>query len=229
MRLTAPAGGEPVLLPQYNVAPTQAAPVVRQDAGGIRSLDMLRWGLVPFWSGEGVAMASRPAANRGRGDLINARSEGAAASRVFRGPLERRRCLVPVSGFYEWQKVEEAGLFGPRRAAGRPYYIRRKDGEPFAFAGLWERWSRDGETVESFTILTTGPNDLVRPLHDRMPAILRPEDFDLWLDPGVVDAARVTLLLRPYEGADMEAYAVSTWVNSPDHNDPKCVQPVGAQ
>jgi putative SOS response-associated peptidase YedK len=229
MRLTAPPGGEPDLLPQYNVAPTQAAPVVRQDARGVRSLDMLRWGLVPFWSKDGGGMPSPPAMNRGRGSLINARSEGAGTNRVFRGPLERRRCLVPASGFFEWQKAEEEGLFGARRVAGRPYYIHRKDGEPFAFAGLWERWSRDGETVESFTILTTRSNDLVRPLHDRMPAILRPGDFDVWLDPGVIDAARITPLLRPYEGADMEAYAVSTWVNNPAHNDHKCVQPVDPQ
>ena len=161
------------LLPRFNIAPTQDAPVVRMS-GGSRRLDMLRWGLIPSWADDASSSAR----------TINARSETAAEKPSFRDAFRERRCLVPADAFYEWKKV-------PR--GKQPYAIRRADDTPLAFAGLWESW-RDpsrpaADAVESFTILTTTPNQRLAGLHDRMPVILSPGDFERWLDP---DLGRAT-------------------------------------
>src|SRR5262245_35107324 len=155
------AGG-PELPLRYNIAPTQPVPVVRA-AGDGRALALARWGLIPRW-------ATDPAiGNR----LINARSETVAEKPSFRDAFRKRRCLIPATGFYEWAKT----------AGGKqPYHFRLLDGRPFAFAGLWERWDRGGEPVESCTILTTAANAVVRPVHERMPVILPAEAFAAWLD-----------------------------------------------
>ena len=198
----------PDLRPRWNVAPTQEAPVVRVDDTGTRRLDLLRWGLVPFWAKD-PSIGNR---------MINARSETAHEKASFKHPLRKRRCLVPVDGFYEWRRTPDGKV---------PTRIQRRDGRPFALAGLWERWTRGpGEPLETFTILTTSPNALLRPIHDRMPVVLDAADWELWLDPSQQDVERLAALLGPCPDADLEAFAVSRHVNSPANDDPACVEPV---
>jgi putative SOS response-associated peptidase YedK len=198
------------LTPRYNIAPTQEVAAVRASAGGGRELVALRWGLLPPWAND-RALAAR---------MINARAETVAAKPAFRSAFRARRCLVVADGFYEWQ----------RRGAGkRPYFVGLADNRPFGFAGLWERWSGpDGEAVESCTIVTTTANELVAPIHDRMPVILDPAQFDLWLDPAVRDPEAVRPLLRPHAAAGMRAVAVSELVNSPRNDVPECREPLPA-
>jgi putative SOS response-associated peptidase YedK len=168
---------------------------------------MLRWGLVPPWA-EDQKIGNR---------LINARAETAAGKPSFRAAFKRRRCLVPADGFYEWQKVGRAK---------QPYYIRLKDGAPFAFAGLWEHWQgADGEIIESCTLLTTEANDLMRPIHERMPVMLKPEDFGRWLDRDAPAGKALAALLCPYPAEAMTAYPVSAHVNNPRNDGPACVAP----
>jgi putative SOS response-associated peptidase YedK len=195
--------------PRFNVAPTQPVAVVRRMAveEPQRELAWLRWGLIPSW-------AADPAIG---GRMINARAETAAQKPAFRTALRRRRCLVVADGFYEWQKA------GPRK---QPYFVRLRDDRPFGFAGLWESWEGpDHAAIESCTILTTEANELVRPIHDRMPVIVAPADYERWLDPGVQGAEAVRPLLRPYPSEAMTAYPVGPRVNSPAHDDPECVEP----
>jgi putative SOS response-associated peptidase YedK len=207
------AVGLPPLKPRYNIAPTQSVPVVRFNADHQRrEFAMVRWGLIPFWAQEpGIG-------NR----LINARSETAAEKPAFRHAFRKQRCLIPADGFYEWQKQ---GAKKPKQ----PFSIRRGDGRPFAFAGLWELWhSPDAQAIESCTILTTDANDDVRLLHDRMPVILEPKDYDLWLDPKVEEPERVQPLLRPYASEDLAVVPVSTRVNNPRNDDAACLDPSAA-
>jgi putative SOS response-associated peptidase YedK len=200
----------PNLMARYNIAPTQEVPVVRltRDGGtdGGRELIMARWGLVPFWADD-LSIGNR---------LINARCETVHSARAFREAYGRRRCLVPADGFFEWQKQGKAR---------QPYLIRRKDGAPFAFAGLWERWRQPGATddlvVRSCTIITCPANELVAPLHDRMPVILPPEAYARWLDPGTDGRS----LLRPCPPTWLESSPVNPRINSPKHDDPACIQP----
>lgn len=198
---------------RYNIAPSQPVAAVRMAGAGAkttsrRELALLRWGLIPSW-------ASDPAiGNR----LINARAETAAAKPAFRTPFRRRRCLVVADGFYEWQRA------GKRKV---PHLVRLRDDRPFAFAGLWDLWEGpDHSVIESCTLLTTEANDVVRPIHDRMPVILAPADYDRWLDPAVGDSEELAALLRPYPSDQMTAYAVSPLVNSPANDEPGCVEPV---
>ena len=199
----------PQLPPRYNIAPTDAVATVRLPAEDTeRELALLRWGLIPPWA-EDPAVGSR---------MINARAETVATNPAFRSAFRRRRCLIPSTGFYEWQRVE-------RRK--QPFYIRMRDGLPFAFAGLWEHWEGpDGAAIQSCTLITTEPSDLVRPVHDRMPVILDPKDYELWLDPSVQTPDRLQPLLRPYPSEQMVAYPVSPWVNNPAHDDPECIAPL---
>lgn len=198
------------LPPRYNLAPTQEAAVVRvTEPGAPRRLDLLKWGLIPYWAKE-AAIGNK---------LINARSETAIEKASFKTSFKKKRCLIPADGFYEWKKEGKLK---------QPYLIHRKDGKPFAFAGLWSTW-RDPERglpVETFTILTTDANDLMRPLHDRMPVILDRENFDLWLDPKVEDAAKLQPLLVPHASEDFEAFPVSRLVNSPTNDLPNCIEPL---
>jgi putative SOS response-associated peptidase YedK len=209
----------PPVLPRYNLAPTQEAPVVRVAAPGApRTLDLLRWGLVPYWASD-PGIGSR---------MINARAESVADRPAYRESFQRRRCLVPADGFYEWKKLPAKGKGKVASKNSQPYLIRRQDRRPFAFAGLWSSWRGPGadRPLETFTILTTDPNDLLRPLHDRMPAILDRRDFAAWLDPANRDAARLRSLLAPISTAGWEAVPVSRAVNSPDHDEPDCIEPV---
>lgn len=195
----------PVFSPRYNIAPTQPAPVVVEGDAG-RRFEMFRWGLIPSWAKD-PAIANK---------LINARSETVAEKPSFRAAFKQRRCLMIADGFYEWQK-------GPK--SKQPFHIRMKDGRPFAFAALWERWEGDGETVRTCCILTTTPNDLMRTIHDRMPVILEPRDFELWLDPKVNKAEKLLPLLVAHSEKAMTAFAVSTRVNSPSRDDSDCILP----
>jgi putative SOS response-associated peptidase YedK len=202
----------PDLQPRYNVAPTQPVAAVRVAAeSAVREMILLHWGLIPFWAKD----------RRIGARMINARSETVAEKPAFRVALRRRRCLVLADGFYEWQK---------QNGAKQPYYVRLQDGRAFAFAGLWEQWSGpDGDVIESCTLITTRPNELLRPVHNRMPVILHPGDYDLWLDLEVQRPDVVLPLLRPYPGTEMVAYPVTRWVNSPHNDDPRCIEPLAQQ
>ena len=193
--------------PSYNIAPTQMALTVTN--GGERHAIHMRWGLIPSWA------KSASVGNR----MINARAETVAERPSFRTALRRRRCLVLADGFYEWQRIG---------ASRRPMRITMRSGEPFAFAGLWEAW-RDtrGETVRSCTIITTAANELLTPIHDRMPVILPRKLESLWLDDDMQDPAALTDILIPCPADLMEAYEVSTLVNSPSNDGPEVVVPVG--
>jgi len=184
---------------RFNVAPTQDAPVVRLREG-VRTVEMMRWGLVPFW---GKREGAKPPL------MINARVESIESKTVFRDALERRRCLVPADGFFEWKKD------GKHK---QPMWIHPDEHERFAFAGLY---ARAGE-LHSYTIITGPPNELVAPIHDRMPVVLSREAWAAWLDPALPAAgARELLLVPPVEG--WRAEPVSPWVNAADHDDPQCI------
>ena len=200
---------EPSLAPRYNVAPTQQVPVVRLGADGRREWTEARWGLVPSWAKD-LDISSR---------LINARGETLTEKPSFRTAVRRRRCVLPADGFYEWRK--EGG-------GKQPYLIRFSDGRPFAFAGLWELWRRPtGDPLLSCTIITTSPNEVVAPLHDRMPVILPTEHHPEWLSPVEIRGERLRELLAPCPAVGMEAYPVSRRVNNPGADDPACAQRVG--
>jgi putative SOS response-associated peptidase YedK len=192
------------LKPRYNVAPRQFMPVIRVNSAGETVAESMRWGLIPHW------VKGKP-----KSEPINARSESAATSAMFRQAMEKRRCLVPSDGFYEWQGAKPPKV---------PFRIHMKDDKPFAFAGMWERWreSEDAKPLDTFTILTTEPNELMRPIHNRMPVILKPSDYAKWLEPGR-PAKEVTDLLKPYDADAMDAYPVSTLVNSPRNDVANCV------
>jgi putative SOS response-associated peptidase YedK len=195
-------------LPRYNIAPSHSAPVVVSD-GDVPTIRPLRWGLVPAWE-----------ARARIGQMINARAETLIEKPSFRRLLFTRRCVVPATGFYEWAKEGKTRI---------PMHFRLRTGEMFGFAGLWDRWMPPkGLPLETFTILTTVPNALLAPIHDRMPVILRREDENRWLDPELSDEALLMPMLRPYPAAEMDGYEVSRAVNSPLNDAPECVRPVTA-
>lgn len=201
---------QPTLFPRYNIAPSQPVAVVRQspspEAAGKRELVKLRWGLVPSW-------AKDPAIGN---QMINARSETAATKPAFRSAMRSRRCLIPADGFYEWKKVGKLK---------QPYFIRLPDDKPFAFAGLWERWTDpEGRPLETCTILTTDANDLLRPLHIRMPVIVEPADYAAWLDPARTDPEQFRPTFASLTADQLTLTPVSTIVNSPANDDPRCIE-----
>jgi len=200
--------GEEDWTPRYNIAPTQAVPVIRQNPKEPRrEMSLLRWGLIPSWSKDASGAAR----------MINARSETAATLPAFREALKLRRCLIPADGFYEWQQ---------KGASKQPFCFEVREGELFAFAGLWDRWKDPGgEWIRSCSILTTTPNAVTSSVHDRMPVVLRREDFDLWLDPGMKDDAMVSELLRPFDARLMRCYPVSSRVNQVANDDEECSRP----
>jgi putative SOS response-associated peptidase YedK len=198
------AGPLPNLQPRWNLAPTQAAPVVRRGADGGRELAMLNWGLVPYWA-EDTSLQSH---------MINARGETVHEKPAFRQAFRQRRCLVPADGFYEWQTV------GPKTK--RPLLFRAHDGAPFAFAGLWERWiPPQGGTLETFTIVNTAANAAMAPYHDRVPVVLASEDYAAWLDPAV-DARD---LVKAPPDTLFTCVRVSSYVNNVRHDDAGCQEP----
>jgi putative SOS response-associated peptidase YedK len=196
--------------PRWNIAPTQHVPVIRQDRKEPkRTVALLRWGLIPSWAKD-TSIGFK---------TINAMSETAAEKLAFRDAMKLRRCLILADGFYEWEKL------GTK--VKQPYNFGMTDDSAFAFAGLWERW-RDpaGAFIETCTILTTKPNSLVSDVHDRMPAILKADDYDLWLDPDVKDATFVAECLKPFDAGLMKKYPVSTRVNRADNDDQECAREV---
>lgn len=195
--------------PRYNIAPTQPVPVIRQNPKEpIRELSLARWGLIPLWAKDSSVAAT----------MINARSETAASKPAFRDALRFRRCLIPADGFYEWQRTGKTK---------QPYCFEVNDGELFAFAGLWDRWKdASGKSIETCSILTTTPNAVTSAVHDRMPVILDPDSYELWLDPGMTKVEAVSDLLRPCDSRQMRSYPVSTRVNSVRDDDEQCCQPV---
>ncbi len=196
--------------PRYNVAPTQPVAVVPND--GRNRLDYYMWGLIPSWAKD-PEIGSR---------LINARAETLAEKPAFRSAFRRRRCLILADGFYEWQQA-------PGRKTKIPTYIQLKTKDPFAFAGLWESWhSPDGSEILSCTIITTEPNSIMKPIHNRMPVILHETDYKLWLSPDEKTPEQISPLLKPFPSEKMITYPVSTIVNSPANETPECISPVAA-
>jgi putative SOS response-associated peptidase YedK len=199
----------PDLPPRYNIAPGQPVPVVRlaPDQGG-RELALIDWGLIPPWADDPEAD------NR----LINARAETLAEKPSFRRAFRERRCLVLADGFCEWRRLD---------GRKQPYFVHMRDDRPFAFAGLWESWDRGGEPMETCAIITTGANDLMAPIHDRMPAIVPQVAYGVWLNGEVRDLSRLRFLLRPYPAEGMDAYPVSRLVNDPANDRAECIRRVG--
>jgi putative SOS response-associated peptidase YedK len=197
------------ILPSYNVAPQTFQPIVRlDDATGDRELASLRWGLVPYWSKDAKVAYS----------TINAKAETLATSPTFREALKRRRCLIPLNGFYEWQAINTRS----RQA----YAVSLKNSKLFAVAGLWDRWKdkATGQALETFTLITTDPNELMEPFHNRMPVILRAADYERWMAPA--DPARLPVdLLRPFPGEEMAAWKIGSAVGNVRNDSPGLIAP----
>jgi putative SOS response-associated peptidase YedK len=194
----------PDLQQRFNIAPTQQVATIRRDPQhGGRQLSFLKWGLIPSWAAD-PSIGSR---------MINARADSVATKPAFRSAFKRSRCLVVADGFYEWKKVG---------TTKQPFFIRLKDDRPFAFAGLAEHWHRGDQTIDSCSIITTEPNSLMAEIHDRMPAILSPAEYDLWLDADFQGYDMLLSMLRPYPADEMVAHAVSTLVNNPKNDSDQC-------
>lgn len=193
------------LAPRYNIAPGQDIPIIHNTGSG-PVMSLARWGLVPAWSKE----------PKTRYSTINARIETVADKPTYRQPFRHRRCLIPADGFYEWQVVDGHKI---------PHYIRMRDGGVFAFAGLWDRWEGGGETLDSGSIIVMPANEIMRPLHERMPAIIAPTHYDLWIDPRVTDKDEIMGMLNSAPSSHLKPYPVSTRVNSTKHDDERCIRP----
>jgi putative SOS response-associated peptidase YedK len=193
--------------PRYNIAPSQ--PVFGVYAQGqTRIVDVFTWGLVPVWAKD-PSIGER---------MINARAETVAEKPSFRGPFKNSRCLIIADGFYEWRRTGEAK---------QPYCIRLKTREPFGFGGLWSHWTGpDGTEIRSCAILTTSPNAVMKPIHDRMPVIIPKDRIGEWLDHNRYDPKSLSDFFTPYPDAELEAYPVSTLVNSPSNDSPDCIEPL---
>ena len=198
----------PLLKPRYNIAPTQPVTAVKKSQGHTgREACIFTWGLVPSWSKD-PGMGTR---------MINARAETVAEKPSFRAPLRYKRCLIPADGFYEWKRAGKLK---------HPFFVCLESGRPFAFAGLWDHWEGvNGSVIESCTIITTTPNDLMRTIHNRMPVILDPSDYTLWLDPDIQKLEQLTPLFAPRSSKGMIAYPVSTIVNNPVNDSHECIEP----
>lgn len=194
------------LVPHYNIAPSQEVIVVRQGSE-IREIVMLRWGLIPFWA----------KSEKTGYKMINARAETVASKPAYRAAFRQRRCILPASGFYEWKTTDNGK---------QPYCIRTND-DLMAFAGLWEHWQGEGgDSVESCTIIVTEANDKLRPIHDRMPVILDPVDYEVWLDPEMQDPDVLKPMLRSYPEEMVTFYPVSRKVGNPSYDNPDCIEPL---
>lgn len=196
-----------LLEPNFNATPGSLLPVVLLGKARIKRIGSLRWGLIPSWAEDQSVGYS----------MINARSETLLEKPSFKKPFQRQRCIVPASGFYEWQELGKAKI---------PYYIRTLDQEVMGFAALFDKWEKDGQTVYSFSIITTHANDLLAPLHERMPVILNKNSYDNWLDPLFDDMIMLQDMLKPYPIERMSLYRVSDAVNTATNNGPELVRPV---
>jgi putative SOS response-associated peptidase YedK len=212
----------PELVPRYNIAPSQIIPAIVAPEGH-REMRFFQWGLVPSWAKDPSIAPN----------LINAKSETAPEKPSFRAAFKRRRCLIPADGFYEWTTVEpsESDLFGESTKAEKPYkqpyLFSMKGGELFALGGLYEYWEGvDAGPIESCTILTTEPNKLVAFFHNRMPVIIAPEDYALWLDPEPKPPEMLLALAGPFPSDRMKAHPVSRAMSNPRFEDPSCIEPI---
>lgn len=192
-------------LPSHNVAPTQPVVVVRMDDGG-KACAVLRWGLIPLWAKDKKI------------SFINARADTLFEKPAFRATVKRRRCLILADGYYEWKTV------GKKK---QPFFFRLKEDKPFAFAGIWERWTKEVTPIESCAIITTEANELSRAVHDRMPVMLQRPEADAWIDPTAEEPAALAELLRPFPVELMTCYAVGQAVNSVKNNNPSCLEAIG--
>lgn len=197
--------------PRYNIAPTQIIAAVR-ELESTREAAELKWGLVPSWSKD------ESIGNR----MINARAETITEKPSFREAFRSRRCIIPASGFYEWQKAE--------KGAKQPFYFYLKDRELFGFAGLWEEWldKQTGELLETCTIITTEANEVLKPVHERMPVILKAQDYDEWLDPKERNTDKLQTLLAPYPAKEMDSHPVSRSVNITTTNTAELIAPINS-
>jgi putative SOS response-associated peptidase YedK len=193
------------LEPRYNIAPSQLVPMIRDTDAG-REMVMTKWGLVPHWSRE----------SNTRYSTINARIESVAEKPAYRAPFKHRRCLIPADGFYEWKVIDGRKV---------PHHIRMRDGGVFALAGLWDHWEGDGESLDSCSIIVMPANDVMKTLHERMPAIIAPANYDLWLDRRVSDKDEIMGYLDSTPSSRLVTYPVSSRVNSPMHDDKHCIEP----
>ena len=200
----------PPAKPRYNVAPSQDLLTIRSNPETHdREPVLLHWGLIPSWAKDSKIGYK----------MINARAETVDTKPAYRSAFKTRRCLLAVSGFYEWQRTD-----AKRK---QPYHIKMKDGRVFSFGGLWERWEgKDGKVIESCTIITTTANTLMEPIHNRMPVIIQPKDYETWLDPKFNKPDDLREYLKPYAPHEMEAYPVSLLVNNPRNDSPECVKPL---
>ena len=194
----------PNVEPRYNIAPTQEVLGVSESPDG-REMTFYKWGLIPSWAKD-ASMGAR---------LINARSETVQEKPAFRAAFKQRRCIIPADGFYEWQRTQ---------GRKQPFFFRMRDERPFGFAGLWERWEGEGgQAINSCTILTTEANEVLRPVHDRMPVILHPDEYEVWLDTDVRKLDLIKEMLRPYPAEEMMGHPVSTQVNSTGSRGPELI------
>lgn len=199
----------PGMEPRYNIAPSQTIPIVREESGK-RQFALVHWGLIPHWAKD-IKIGYH---------TINARAETVNSKPAFRNAFKHRRCLVPADGWYEWQVI-------PGSKTKQPWFIALKDRQPLAFAGLWEQWKTpEGGELESCTIIVTDANSFTRQIHDRMPVILSPGDWDAWLESEAKDAEGLQSLLKPYPSEDIAAWPVSTKVNSPRNDSLECLDAV---
>lgn len=198
----------PLFTANYNVAPTQSIAAVRLDPeAATRECVLLRWGLIPSWAKDAKIGTQ----------CINAKAETVDTKPSFRSAFKKHRCLIVADGFYEWQRL------GGRK---QPMWIGRRDRQPFAFAGLWEHWQPpEGNAMDTCTIITTEPNDLMVAIHTRMPVILQPSSYDEWLIPSTPPVS-LKAMLRPWRSGEFIAYPVSSLVNSPRYNSPQCLEPI---
>jgi putative SOS response-associated peptidase YedK len=197
------------LQPSYNVAPSQTIPIIRNEQGH-RLFALAKWGLIPSWAKD-IKIGY---------NTINARADTVAEKPSFRSAFQHRRCLIPADGYFEWQETVGS-------KTKQPWYISLKSQEPIALAGLWEHWQgKDGSVIESCTIIVTAGNELMQPIHDRMPVILSPKTWDTWLDTTNNNKQGLQTLLTQYPSDEMTAWRVSTQVNSPRHNDRNCIIPL---
>jgi putative SOS response-associated peptidase YedK len=198
------ASGHPAVKESYNIPPSSQVLVARNGTFG-RELASMKWGLVPAWSDKPKTEYS----------TINARAETVADKPAFRSAFKHRRCLIAADGFYEWH-VEQDGH-------KQPYFINLVGDEPFAFAGIWERWEKGDVVLDSCSIIVTEANELMHPIHERMPVILDPDDYDAWMEPDVEEAFKLQSLLKPFASAKMKFHPVSTAVNSPRNDSPNLI------
>ena len=194
------------LSPRYNIAPSQNVPIIRDTEDG-HEMTLTQWGLVPHWSKESKTKYS----------TINARIETVAEKPTYRTPFKSRRCLIPADGFYEWKVINGHKI---------PHYIRMRTGSVFASAGIWDRWEGEGASLDSCSIIVMPANEVMKPIHERMPAIIAPAHYDLWLDPRITDKDEIMKFLNSAPSSQLKFYPISPWVNSPKHDDDCCIQPV---